>query len=106
MSMHKHFSDWPWSAAARAMAAAGLCLLSACAPTTPHWDAVFGDSVRTAVAQQTLNPDAPRNPDPVSGIDGRAARSAIELYDKSFAKPEPQPNVFTIGVGSGGGGGR
>jgi hypothetical protein len=77
---------------------AALCLLSACAPTTPNWDTAFGESVRMATAQQTLNPDASRNTDPVSGIDGAAARETIKLYEKSFTKPEPQPNVFTIGV--------
>lgn len=84
------------------MLLAGLGLLSACAPTTPQWDASFGNAVRTAIAQQTLHPDASGNPDPVSGIDGRAAREAIDRYQKSFRQPAPQPNVFTIGVGSGG----
>jgi hypothetical protein len=82
---------------------AALGLLSACAPTTPQWDASFGNAVSTAIAQQTLNPDAYSNPDPVSGIDGRAAREAMDRYQKSFKQPAPQPNVFTIGVGSGGG---
>lgn len=81
--------------------AAHVVLLAACAPTTPHWDATFGETVRTAVAQQTLNPDASRDTDPVSGIDGAAGAAAITLYRESFTKPQPQPNVFTIGVGSG-----
>lgn len=80
---------------------AAMSVLSACAPTTPHWDGTFGDTVRMAVAQQTLNPDASRNTDPVSGMDGSAAHAVMDRYQKSFAEPEPQPNVFTIGVGGG-----
>lgn len=74
--------------------------LSACVSTTPQWDQKFGETVNMAIAQQTLNPDASRNTNPVSGIDGRAAREAVDRYQKSFGKPEPQPNVFTIGVSS------
>lgn len=81
--------------------AAHVAVLAACAPTTPQWDATFGETVRTAVAQQTLNPDASRDTDPVSGIDGAAGAAAITLYRESFTKPQPQPNVFTIGVGGG-----
>lgn len=83
------------------LAASAACLLSACALTTPEWDANFGNSVRTAFAQQIINPDASQNPDPVSGMDGRAARETMDRYQKSFSAPKPQPNVFTIGVGGG-----
>ena len=81
------------------LAASAACLLSACAQTTPQWDANFGNSVRTAFAQQIINPDASQNPDPVSGMDGRAARETMDRYQKSFTEPKPQPNIFTIGVG-------
>lgn len=82
-------------------AASAACLLSACAQTTPQWDANFGNSVRAAFAQQIINPDASQNPDPVSGMDGRAARETMDRYQKSFSEPKPQPNIFTIGVGGG-----
>lgn len=83
---------------ARCLLLAAACLLSACAPTTPRFDASFGKAVRAAVAQQTLNPAASGNANPVSGIDGKAAREAVDRYQKSFAQPEPQPSIFTIGV--------
>lgn len=83
------------------LAASTICLLSACAQTTPQWDANFGNSVRAAFAQQIINPDASQNPDPVSGMDGRAARETMDRYQKSFSAPKPQPNIFTIGVGGG-----
>ncbi|MES2071434.1 MAG: pilus assembly protein [Pseudomonadota bacterium] len=84
-------------------ALAALLALTACAQTTPRADAVFGDTVRVAVARQTMNPDASKNTDPVSGMDARAARDGLDRYHKSFKEPAPHPSVFTIGVGSGGG---
>jgi hypothetical protein len=76
--------------------------LSGCASTvvqtTPHWDGRFGTDVRIALAQQVARPDAGRNPDPVAGMDGRAARSAYERYQKVSSDPAPQPSSFTIGV--------
>ena len=76
--------------------------LSACASpmlqTTPQWDSHFGADVRIALARQVVNPEAGRNPDPVAGMDGRAARSAYERYQKASIETAPQPSSFTIGV--------
>ena len=77
-----------------------LSLLAGCAATTtPVLDSHFGESVALLKAQQIMYPDAYRNTDPVSGMDGKSGVSAYQRYQKSFAAPEPQPNVFTIGVG-------
>ena len=77
-----------------------LVLLAGCAATTtPVLDSHFGESVALLKSQQIMYPDAYRNANPVSGIDGKAGVSAYQRYQKSFAAPEPQPNVFTIGVG-------
>lgn len=88
-----------------ARSAAALLLassLAACAPLTPQWDARFGDSVRAAIAQQTLNPNASRNTDPVAGIDGRAAHEAVTQYTKSFQEPpQPAPLLQILGGGRG-----
>ena len=81
-----------------------LSLLTSCASTTPEWDAKFGDAVRSSVAQQTINPEASQNTNPVKGIDGQAAEHAMERYHKSFKQPEAQTNVFTIGVSGSGSG--
>ena len=88
-----------------ALAVLSICILSACAPTTPTMDQNFGDTSRVLRAQQVRNPDAPvANRDrPVDGMDGRAAHSAYGRYQRSFTNPPPTPNVFAIGVGSGGG---
>ena len=64
-----------------------------CAPTTPHLDSVFGDAVNAAKAQQTINPDASRNPDPVAGIGGTPATDSIDRYHNTFKEP---PRTFTI----------
>lgn len=79
--------------------------LSACAETTPRLEAEFGQAVHSTLNAQIINPEAGNTNDPVAGLDGRAARDAINNYQKSFAKPEPAPNVFTLGVGGGNGGG-
>lgn len=75
--------------------------LAACAPTTPRLDSGFGTSVRATFAAQKVNPAAVRNTDPVSGIDGRAARAAHEQYERSFTAPAPSaaPMVSNAGTG-------
>ena len=77
--------------------------LAGCAAKTPRLDARFGDAVNTAKAQQTINPDASRNTDPVAGLDGQAANAAIDRYHKSYEQPPAPGNVFTIGIGGGSG---
>jgi hypothetical protein len=76
-------------------------LLAGCAGLPPvetrEYDARFGDAVRQARAQQTLNPDAGRSADPVAGIDGVAAQHTIEQYHKSFSEPPPTFNILGIG---------
>jgi hypothetical protein len=44
--------------------------------------------VRAAIAQQTINPEASRNTDPVLGLDGKATAATMKNYDKSFVTPE------------------
>jgi type IV pilus biogenesis protein CpaD/CtpE len=68
--------------------AAGLVLLLSACSTTPHSDARFGESVRAAVAAQIAQPAAARNPNPVMVMDGRAARTAQEHYERSFGQGE------------------
>lgn len=77
--------------------------LGGCASHTPNLDSRFGDAVNTAKAEQTVNPDASQNTDPVAGVDGKAAKAAVDRYHESFKNPPATP-VFTIGVGGSGGG--
>jgi hypothetical protein len=83
----------------------GTCLvllnIAACTQPMPRYEAEFGENIRNTMKAQVINPNAGNNTDPVAGIDGRAARDAVNNYQKSFAKPEPAPNVFNLGVGAG-----
>lgn len=83
-----------------------LCLLAGIAgcSATPELDRNFGNAVRAARAQQTLNPNAGINTEPVAGIDGTAAKSTIERYHDSFKAPPPVLNVINIGGAIAGGG--
>lgn len=92
----------------RVVAVAGIVSLAGCvATTTPETDSRFGESMSLIKAQQTLNPAASNNTDPVMGIDGRAAKGAMDRYRKSFSE-EPKEGAspsqqFNIGGGQSGG---
>ena len=74
-----------------------LLSLTACVPTTPQWDARFGQSVRLTQQQQIIDPTAGGDA-PVNGIDGASGREAIVRYRSSFKEPVPASSAFTIGV--------
>ena len=74
-----------------------LGLLSGCVAIHPEVDQREGQAVTAARAAQTFNPQASSNPRPDSGIDGRAAREAMERYVDSFKSPPPTQNVINIG---------
>lgn len=71
--------------------------LGGCA-LTPRVDRHFGESVRMASAQQTLNPQAWRNTAPVAGMDGRSAEAVYEQYQKSYSAPQPHGSALTTGT--------
>ena len=82
------------------LAIAGLATLGGCAvSTTPETDARFGQSFSLIKAQQTLNPDASLNTDPVVGIDGKAAKGAYENYRDSFRRPPEEGRGPSTAVG-------
>lgn len=84
------------------MVIGAMSLLAGCASTTPVADSHFGEAVRAARASQTLNPQASANRDPVKGIDGRSAASAMDRYHDSFRAPPKTFEVLGIGEGSSG----
>jgi type IV pilus biogenesis protein CpaD/CtpE len=59
----------------------------------------YGTSYRLAVYGQILNPDAEKNTEPVTGLDGQAAEVIIDKYRKSFEKAKKDP-VYILNVGS------
>jgi len=58
----------------------------------------YGTSQRLSVYNQVLNLEAEKNLAPVEGMDGRAANSNVERYEKGFEKPQPAP-TYAITVG-------
>ena len=84
--------------------AAFLAILAGCVSPAPYVESHIGSAVNAAKAQQTIDPDASKNPDPVAGVDGRAAKSSVERYEDSFKAPPPTFNI--ININSGGNGGR
>lgn len=77
-------------------------VVAGCAPTTPNLEAQLGDAVNRAKAQQTLNPDAPRNTDPVAGIDGQAANAIVDRYHKAYETPAEAPSGSIGSIGASG----
>lgn len=78
-----------------------LGLVAGCASVSPNYDAKFGDAVRAARVKQTINPDVGKTADEVAGMDGKAARETILLYQGTFREPPPVVNVINIGGGVG-----
>ena len=76
-----------------------LTLLAGCTSATPNYDAKFGDAVREAKLKMTINPDAGKKPDQVTGMDGKSAREAIIHYQGAAKTPPPAVNVINIGGG-------
>jgi hypothetical protein len=73
-------------------------LFSACARTEKLPDQ-WGDSFKSAKANQILNPEAGKNLQPVTGLDGRAAELALKKYREDF-KRRPPRTVYSISIGS------
>ena len=72
-------------------------LSTGCSSVTPNYDARFGDAVREAKARTTIDPNAGRTADQAAGLDGKAARDAMILYQGTFKAPPPAVNVINIG---------
>jgi uncharacterized lipoprotein YajG len=75
-----------------------VALLAGCASPSPHLDQQFGSAVKAAAQQQVLNPATPATP-LITGLDGKAAKSAYDNYQKSFKEPTTQTGALSIGVG-------
>jgi hypothetical protein len=70
--------------------------------STPRFDDHFGASVRANLSAQVINPAAAANADPVSGMDGAAARAAQERYQRSFNDSSSAGgNTLQLVVGNG-----
>jgi hypothetical protein len=59
----------------------------------------YGTSYQLAKFNQTSNPEAEKNLEPVTGFDGRAAKATIDRYQKGFERPPAAP-VYTLRIGT------
>lgn len=75
-----------------------LLASAACAPSRVAMD--YGTSFNLAKFNQTLNPEASKNLESATGLDGEAAKATIEKYRTGFEKTTPPP-VYMFSVGGG-----
>ena len=75
-----------------------VMLFTGCASQQSRVEKDYGNSYRLAISNQTLNPEAQKNLEPVYGFNGQAAKAAIERYQKGFEKAQPAPTYTTIGT--------
>jgi hypothetical protein len=64
--------------------AAFVVLMTACTGT-PYLNSHWGESVETAKALQTANPQAGQEPSQAPEMDGRAAGQSVDSYHRSFS---------------------
>jgi len=78
-----------------------LLVTVGCGPTRVEMD--YGTSFQLQKFNQTLNPEAERNLEPVAGISGTAAQSNVEKYEKGFEKESAPATTYQFSIGSMGG---
>lgn len=62
----------------------GLTFLAGCSARLSRLEADYGTSHALAKQNQTLNLEAGKRLEPVNGLNGQAAQSAVEKYRKGF----------------------
>jgi hypothetical protein len=77
-----------------------VSVLAGCASNTSLVEQEWGTAYKLTIANQTLNPNAEKNLEPVSGLDNKAAGKVVNKYNKEFDKP-PQVPVYSMGVAGG-----
>jgi len=81
-----------------ALVGAGF-LLAGCS-TQSRLEMDYGTSYKLAIMNQTLDPKAEKNLEPVYGLDGQVAEKVMNKHEKSFEKAAPAP-TYIMNVGSG-----
>ena len=78
----------------------GIFLISVSCVGPSRLEMDYGTSHKLAKFNQTLNPEAEKNREPVTGFDGGAAQGVIGRYHKGFEEKTPAPTyVFSISTG-------
>lgn len=79
-------------------AIAMFLIFTACAGPS-RLDIDYGTSHKLSKFNQILDPEAEKNLEPVMGLDGKAAESVVEKYQKDFEKPASPP-TYILGIQS------
>ncbi len=79
----------------------GAALFVAGCGTPTRLETDYGTSYKLAIMNQTLDPKAEKNLEPVSGIQGPVAEKVLDKYGKEFEKPAPTPS-YIINLGGAG----
>ena len=79
----------------------GMALLLAGCSTPTRLEMDYGTSYKLAIMNQTLDPKAEKNLEPVYGMDGPIAQKVMDKYGKEFEKASPPPS-YIINLGGGG----
>lgn len=74
-----------------------VMLLGGCTVFESRLEKDYGNSHRLAIVNQTLNPEAEKNLEPVSGIDGKTANIIVEGFQKGFEVRKREPE-FPLNV--------
>ena len=75
---------------------AASSIFSGCAQRETMLDRNWGKSYESAKFNQILNPEAGKNLEPVVGLDGKAAKTALESYRKQFGQAEETTYTFSV----------
>ena len=68
-----------------------VMLLGGCNTFESRLEKDYGNSHRLAIVNQTLNPEAEKNLEPVYGIDGNTADIIVESFQKGFEERSREP---------------
>ena len=71
-------------------------------PGTANTDRAFGSAVNAAKAAQVADPDAPSRARGPLGSDAEQAKTAVDMYEKSYTKQAAPTSVLNIGIGTAG----
>ncbi len=69
-----------------------VMLLGGCNVFESRLEKDYGNSYRLAIVNQTLNPEAEKNLEPVYGIDGKTANIILESFQKDFEERSREAN--------------
>lgn len=77
-----------------------LTFMAGCTTHISRLEMDYGASFYMAKCQQTFNPEAGKNLEPVKGFNGQAAINVIERYKKGFEK-QAVSSPLTLNINTG-----